>query len=78
MRKTTPTVDDLAQLCFAQACDEVQEIMDGEDYIGMQDLTPCEMIALLAILRPAWERRRAAQMQPAPVLTLVPRQEAGA
>jgi hypothetical protein len=70
--KTAPTVDSLAQLCFSLACDEVMEIMDGPQHIGLEDLTACELVALLAIVRPAWERRRAAQRQPAPVLTLVP------
>jgi hypothetical protein len=75
MPKTTPTVDDLAELCAALACDEVQEIMEE---IFVDDLTACEMLALLAVLRPARERKRLAQRQPAPVLTLVPRQEDGA
>jgi hypothetical protein len=67
----TPTVDDLAQFGFKLACDEVEEIMGGEDRITMDDLTACEMVALLTILRPARERRAAAQRQPAPVLELV-------
>jgi hypothetical protein len=75
---TTPTVDSFAELGFALACDEVTEIMGGKEHITMEDCTPCELIAVLAIVRPVWERRRLAQRQPAPVLTLVPRQEAGA
>jgi hypothetical protein len=67
------TVDAVAQLCFKQACDEVLEIMGGEEHIGMEDCTPCELIAVLAIVRPVWERQRLARRQPAPVLTLVPR-----
>jgi hypothetical protein len=67
----TPSVDDLAQLCFTLACDEATEIMGGEDRIAMDDLTPCEMIALLTAIRPAWERRRLAKRPPAPVLELV-------
>jgi hypothetical protein len=74
MPKATPTVDDLAELCAALAYDEVLEILDGPQHIGMDDLTACEMVALLTILRPARERMRLAQRQPAPVLTLVPRQ----
>jgi hypothetical protein len=70
MTTTEPTVDDLAQFGFKLACDEVTEIMGGEDHIHMEDLTACEMVALLTILRPVRERMR----QPAPVLTLVPRQ----
>jgi hypothetical protein len=73
MTNTAPTVDAIAQLCFEQVCDEVQEIMGGEEYIGLEDCTPCELIALLAIVRPVWERTRLARRQPAPVLTLVPR-----
>jgi len=68
-----PSVDDLAQLCFALARDEVTEIMGGEDHITMDDLTACEMVALLTILRPVRVRRR----RPAPVLTLVPRRQGG-
>jgi hypothetical protein len=78
MTITGPTVDDLAQLGFKLACDEVEEIMGGEDHIHMEDLTACEMIALLAVVRPAWERKRLAERQPAPVLKLVPRQGGGA
>jgi hypothetical protein len=68
---TAPTVDDLVQLCFAAAMDEATEIMGGEDHIFMDDLTPCEMVAFLTILRAARDRRAAAQRQPAPVLELV-------
>jgi hypothetical protein len=65
------SVDDLAQLCVALALDEVNEIMAGEDHITPADLTACEMVALLTVLRPGWERKRLAQKQPAPVLKLV-------
>jgi hypothetical protein len=68
MTITDPTVDDLAQNCFALARDEVCEIME---VIKPRDLTGCEIVALLTILRPARERRAAAQRQPAPVLELV-------
>jgi hypothetical protein len=71
MTTTEPTVDDLAQLCFALACDEACEIMGGEDHIVMEDLTACEMVALLTVVRPAWERKQAKQRNPAPVLELV-------
>jgi hypothetical protein len=74
MPNTTPTVDDLAQLCAALARDEVCEIMEKE--ITIDDLTACEVVALLTVLRPVRERRAAAQRQPAPVLTLVPRRVA--
>jgi hypothetical protein len=75
MSKTTRTIDAIAELCFAQVCDEVQEIMGGKEHIGMEDCTPCELIAVLAIVRPVWERVRLARREPAPVLTLVPRQK---
>jgi hypothetical protein len=75
MTVTDPTVDAIAQICFEQACDEVQQIMGGKEHIVMQDCNPCELIAVLAIVRPVWERRQLALRQPAPVLTLVPRQE---
>jgi len=65
------TMDDLAQFGFKLACDEVEEIMGGEDHITMDDMTACEMVALLTILRTARERKRLAERQPAPVLELV-------
>jgi hypothetical protein len=68
---TTPSVDDLALLGFKQACDEVQEIMGGEDPLYMTDLTACETVASLTILRPARERARLAKRLPAPVPQLV-------
>jgi hypothetical protein len=71
MTITEPTVDDLAQLCFALAIEEAYEIMGGEDHITLDDMTACELVAMLTIIRPAWERRRLAQRQPAPVLKLV-------
>ena len=61
-------VDDLAQLCAALARDEVCEIMEE---IKPDDLTACEMVALLAVLRPARERKRLAQRQKVAVLKLV-------
>ena len=73
---TAPSVDDLAQLCFTLACDEATEIMGGEDHITLDDLTACELVALLTVVRPAWERKRLAKRQPAPVLQLVKRAEA--
>jgi hypothetical protein len=71
MTTPDPTVDDLAQFGFKLACDEVEEIMGGEDRITMDDMTACEMVALLTILRQARERKRLAQRQLAPVLELV-------
>jgi hypothetical protein len=73
MTITDPTVDDLAQICAALARYEVREIMVD---IKPDDLTACEIVALLTLMRPARERKRLAQRQPAPVLTLVPRQVA--
>jgi hypothetical protein len=67
-RYGTATVDDLAQLCAELARDEVVEIMDETK---PADLTACEMVALLRILRPPLERKRAAARQPAPVVDLV-------
>ncbi len=75
MTVVNPTVDELAQLCAALARDEACEIMEE---IYVDDLTACEIVALLTVLRPARERKRLAERQPAPVLTLVPRQEGGA
>jgi hypothetical protein len=54
------TVDAIAQLCFKLACDEVDEILDGPQHIGMEDLTACEMVALLTLIRPVRERLAAA------------------
>ena len=61
MRKTTPTVDDLAELCAALARDEVFEIMEE---IYVDDLTACEMVALLTVLRPVRERKRLSKSRP--------------
>jgi hypothetical protein len=69
MTTIDPTVDDLAQLCAALARDEAIEIMRKE--VTMDDLTACEMVALLTIVRSARERKRLAKRQPAPVLELV-------
>jgi hypothetical protein len=49
MTTTDPTVDDLAQICAALACDEACELMDE---IYVDDLTACEIVALLTVLRP--------------------------
>jgi hypothetical protein len=72
---TTTNVDDLAELCAVLARDEASEIMRE---VPMDDLTACEIVALLTILRPARERTRLRQRQAAPVLTLVPRGGEGA
>jgi hypothetical protein len=63
MTATDPTVDDLAQLCAALARDEACEIMKE---IKPGDLTACEIVALLTILRPARERKRLAEGRRAP------------
>jgi hypothetical protein len=68
---TDPTVEDLAQLGFKLAIDEACEIMGGPEHITLDDLTACELVALLTIIRPAYERQRLAKRQPAPVLELV-------
>jgi hypothetical protein len=65
---TAQTVDDLAQLCAALARDEACEILEE---ITPADLTACEMVALLTVLRPVRERCATAQRQPAAVLKLV-------
>ncbi|MDT5052958.1 MAG: hypothetical protein QOF66_1324 [Mycobacterium sp.] len=62
------SVDSITQLCAALAREEACEIMEE---IKPRDLTACEMVALLTILRPARERKRLAQRQPAPVLQLI-------
>lgn len=64
----TTSVDDLAQLCTALARGEVCDILHE---IKPADLTACEMVVLLIVLRPVRERRAAAQRRPAPVLELV-------
>jgi hypothetical protein len=68
MTITDPTVDDLAQLCATLAIDEACEIMNE---IKVTDLTACEIVALLTVLRPARERLAAARKPLAPVLELV-------
>jgi hypothetical protein len=65
---TTPSVDDLAALCASLARDEVRDIMEE---IFVDDLTACEMVALLTILRQAREQEALAERQPAAVLELV-------
>ena len=69
---TTPSVDGIVDRCVELARDEATEIMGGEEHITLDDMTACELVALLTVIRPAWERRRLAQRQPAPVLRLVP------
>jgi hypothetical protein len=71
MTASPAPVDAVVELCVALAYKEADEIMGGPEHIVMNDLTPCEMVGLLAIIRPAYERRAAAQKQPAPVLELV-------
>jgi hypothetical protein len=68
MTSASQSLDDLAQLCATLASDEVCEILNE---VYMDDLTACEMVAFLTVLRPVRERRAAAQRQPAPVLELV-------
>jgi hypothetical protein len=68
MTATDPTVDDLAQVCAELAREEACEIMEE---IKPRDLTACEIVALLTILRPVRERKRLAERQPAAVLKLV-------
>jgi hypothetical protein len=51
--------------------DEAAKIFGGPEHITLEDLTPCEVVALLTVVRPPFERRRTAQRQPAPVLTLL-------
>jgi hypothetical protein len=70
---TRPSVDDLAQVGFELACDEVREITGAPEHITMNDLTACQMVALLTVLRPAWERRQARQRKPAAVLAICSR-----
>jgi hypothetical protein len=67
----TAPVDAVVKLCFALAISEAEQIMGGPAHITLDDLTAVEMVALLTIIRPAYERRAAAQRQPAPVLELV-------
>lgn len=66
-----PTVDDLAQVSSKLARGEVAEILGGKDHITMDDMTACELLALLTIVRPAWQRKVLARRHPAPVLELV-------
>jgi hypothetical protein len=71
MTAASAPVDAVVELCFARAISEAEEIMGGKDHITLDDLTAVEMLALLAIIRPAYERRAAAHRQPATVLELV-------
>ncbi|MCW2651642.1 MAG: hypothetical protein JWR32_2618 [Mycobacterium sp.] len=55
MTHRMPTVDELAELCLPGARIERHQLM-GE--INSHDLTGVEMMALLAVLRPAVDRLR--------------------
>jgi hypothetical protein len=57
MRITDPTVDQLAELCARDASYEVGELLHE---LGPADLTGCEKIAMLTILRPVLERKEGA------------------
>jgi hypothetical protein len=64
MTITDPSVDDLASPCLPLARREVCRILDG---VEPDDLTACEMVALLAVLRPAYERVQTVEAQPVPL-----------
>jgi hypothetical protein len=66
---TTPSVDNLASVLRGPAEKELDELL-GE--LRFDDLTTCEMLAFVAILRPAWERRQARQNPPAPLKLVRP------
>jgi hypothetical protein len=61
MTITDPSVDDLAGICLPLASREVRRILD---LVGPEDLNACEMVALLAVLRPAYQRVQAVEAQP--------------
>jgi hypothetical protein len=61
MTITDPSVDDLAGICLPLASREVRRILDC---VGPEDLNACEMVALLAVLRPAYQRVQAVEAQP--------------
>jgi hypothetical protein len=58
-------VDELASVLLGPANAEVERLM-RED-LTMGDLTACELLALLAILRAAWECKQAQQNPPVPL-----------
>jgi hypothetical protein len=65
---TTPSVDELASVLRGPAEKEYRELMTR---LKLSDMTTSEVVAMPTVIRPAWERRRLAQRQPAPVLELV-------
>ncbi|AGB25542.1 hypothetical protein Mycsm_05350 [Mycobacterium sp. JS623] len=71
MAATRQEVDHLLPLVRDAAWDEVTYLMEALG--GKRALTTCEIVALLAVLRPAWERVYAQQREPAPVLKLMRR-----
>jgi len=59
---TTPTATALLSLSRDRVRQEVSEQMKA---LGPADLTTCELVGLLTVLRPAWERVQAQQNPPA-------------
>ena len=58
---TDPSVDDLVGVCVPLARREVFRMLDC---VTSDDLRACEMAALLAVLRPAYEPIQAVEAQP--------------
>jgi hypothetical protein len=72
MPNNTPmTVDQRASSASRWHVTRWRRSFRGPQHIGMEDMTACELVALLTTIRPVFERRAAAQRQPVPVLTLL-------
>lgn len=67
--KTAPSIDDFSEVCRHAATYEATELIHT---VGPVDLTTCELIGLIAILRPAHERLKSSQHR-AEVLKLMPK-----
>jgi hypothetical protein len=58
---TTPSVDELASVLRGPAEKEYRELMTR---LKLSDMTTSEVVAMLTVLRPADERKRAAEREP--------------
>ncbi len=61
MSSANPSTDQLAKMCLPVARKEAGQLLE---FIKLKDLTACEMIALLTILRPVAERVAQAKLMP--------------
>jgi hypothetical protein len=66
----TNILDDLVRDAHASALEELKHLLSRIDY---PDMTPCEVVAFVALLRPVFDRTFEESAPPvAPVLKLIP------